>query len=881
MSVPVTDPALLAQLNAPTSAPKPVTDPAILAQLNDNAPASNEPKIDKGSGLPFLDQVALSAADTKDEKKAYLSSVYGAGAVHEQDGTLYVDINGKHVAAEGGGIIKHLTAEAVGHGPELVGMTGGAILGGVATGGFGAVAGAAGGAMLGKAAEDALKKARGYSRKTPLTEAEALANAAKGGAEAEMGGGVIAKGIERVASGGIPKAISGTTQAIKEQYRRITQAAPKARIPLQSLTPDLRKFQRMEILAQKISGAPIGRTEANKAAVEKLAKGVLRAGGVPESHLDIAYHDMEQGEFGATGEEAGSAVQKRIQAHADMLETRANGIMQDAQRDVNAQLEHLNALIKAHPAGDLGVDVSKGISTARQAFSVQANKLYQDIDTLVADKPIVSTAPIVSAAASIAKLTKGISSTDAARAILAKLDAAVPEHDADIALVDPTGKPFSSLVPEKGGKMTLAQAQRLRTRLNELAQSDSLTPGVTKHELRQLAASVDEAIQGAGLASGNQQAIALLNKADEWYAANIKQFNYAKFNQLINRYRETGTTPDPNEVADLLLSTGDKAQALQVKQLLSPEVWQRVQSQDIDNLLQAARAPLTGEVDGGRLAAELARRGDAFLEAVHSPKLRQQMMDFAQDLVAIDGKLPPEALNDFGFRLLIEQYSGAKAAFDDFIDKDPVAALRDPKLNPKLVYARVSRAANGGLLKRVAAFLGDKSPEMASLRETALRQILGRSVFEYTEKQETNAAVRIAAALRAYGASDRQILFPDGMDRAINQLASDMSFLFPRIRDPAMAGMSAGSILQQPAIRFGLPRMIGGRGLIAGRWYIQAMASLGRWIIEHPGFQRYIIGERAPGKIAQGAQNVSRNLARLFAASTAQQDDQDLGDQTP
>lgn len=827
------------------------------------------PEIDTATGLSFTDQMALAAADGPDEKKAYLANVYGPKNVHtDPKGTIYVTIDGKAVAAEGGPMLKRMGAEAVAKGPEMVGMAGGGILG-AAGGPPGIVAGAAGGAMLGKAAEEWVKGGRGYLRKSANQEAGALVDAGEAGAEGELGGRAAGAVIGRIARGGLPKAVTGTTQEIKDQFKRVTAAG--GRPSIQSTAPDMRHLQRMEIMADKISGAATGRNAANRAALEKMTKDVLVDGGVPKTHVDAAYADMRSGAYAETGETAGASVQRRVQAHADALETQVQAKMASAENAVDQQRKHLDALITRHPVGGLGVDVSEGIQTARRDFGTAAEKAYSSVDRLVGNKPIVTVKPVVQVAQRIVKLSKGIGGTPEAGQV-ASLKQPPQVNDATVQLFRDLGVEMPP--PGAGGMMTLQQAQRARTILRERANSSDLTPGVTKHELGQLADGFDRAIQSAARQTENEPAIRLLNQIDAWYGKNIKKFNDLEINQLVSRFKTTGITADPEVIARLIVKSGETSRALEIKKLVGADTWKRVQAQDVQNLLYDATDPMSGEVSGPGLGdAIFKRRG--LMDAVHGSAESARMMTFARSLAAVQGKLPANAITEPGFRALMTEYEAAQKEFNEFVDVDPVGALRDPKITPVQVYARVVDPTKKNLLVQTAKFLGDKSPEMNDLRETALRRILAESVYDFNA--EGSVASNIGTQLAKYSREQVQILFPNGTEQAIRQLAGDMEFLMPVVKDPAMAGMSAGSKLGQPAVRFGMPRMLGGKGLVSGRLYMQAMASLGRWIIDHPGFQRYLVGERKAGKLAGGAQSVSMNFARLFAAQADDQGGDDSG----
>lgn len=816
--------------------------------------------IDMDSGLSFQDQTALAAADNLEEKRAYLKNVYGKdfGEAKGADGQpiLYVTREGKKVGAEGGPWWKRTGADAIAKGPEMVGMAGGAIVG-AAGGPPGIVAGAAGGAMVGKGAEEALKAGRGYYKKDFKQGVDSMVEAGEGGIEGELGGRAISGVIGKVAKGGLPRAITGATEDSENQFARLKDAG--ARPPIQSTAPDMKKFQRMSIMAQKLSGEASSQTDKNRVVLETEAKKILQNSGVPKPHVDAAYADMQSGVHSATGEEPAEAIQARVRAHADMLEGQAKKTMDAAEKAVDAQQSHFDALIKAHPAGALGVDVPKGLIEAKRGFSAAAGTAYGKVDELLGGQPVVPMSQIRREAQRIVKLTKPVGTPGEAGA-LAK-GGPKPPGAPDISAQPPGDDEalFKSLgieMPKSdNGMMTFGQAQHLRTILGERAYSAGLTGNVTKKEIGQLQDAVDRSIQSVRADPNNAGAIRLLNQVDSWYAKNIKKFNDGELNQLVARFKETGTPPDPSEVARMLIRNGETARASQVRQMLGPDLWKGVQSQDVENLLKDATDPLTGSIDGSGLASALFKRGK-LMDAVHGPQESARMMEFARNLAAVQGKLPADAVSDPGFRALLEQSEKAQAEFDRFVKQDPIGALGAMKKTPKQVYAAITRPGDGALLKRVAMFLGPNSPEMRDLRETAVRRVIADSVFDYNSASESSQLIE--KQLNKYSADQRKILFPKGMEESLRLFAKDIQFLMPRITDPAMAGMTAGALQQRFFIR---------------RWYAQAMASAGRWIVDNPGFQSYLIGTRKPGGLAQGAQGATMQMARLFAADA--QGDQD------
>jgi hypothetical protein len=240
---------------------------------------------------------------------------------------------------------------------------------------------------------------------------------------------------------------------------------------------------------------------------------------------------------------------------------------------------------------------------------------------------------------------------------------------------------------------------------------------------------------------------------------------------------------------------------------------------------------------------------------IHGPEVEKRMLAFAKNLAATQGKLPAEALEPGQFQSLMMQYEDAARDLDAFVKTDPIAALGDTKIPPNEVYARVTKPGNGQVLERVVQFIGENSREMGDLRETALRQALSETVYSMnTTTEMTNA---LQSYLSKYSKHEQELLFPGGMADALRQVGGDIEFLFPKLDDTGMAGMTAGAIQNRMFLR---------------RWWAQGVAALGRSIIDHPGFQEYLIGERTPGKLARGSQTASMQMARFFANEAMSED---------
>jgi hypothetical protein len=835
-------------------------------------PGSDADALDTSTGLPFTDRVHLASADSLEEKRAYLESVYGkanVSAVRQMNGTesLTVKHGNQWVLAEGGSAAENFGASLASHVPSLSGMAAGATAG-AEIGAFGgpldpitiptgaAVGGAIGG-MAGKTVEKGVQAATAPATIRPMfakggeTFAKSIADAGEGGALGEAGGQVAGKVIGKIARGGLPERFTGSTAEIKKQFVRIK--AMGGRPPIMSATPDLRYLSRMEILAGKVTGPASSRNTINREVLAGQAKRVLVNGGVPKHEVDAVYEDLKNGHFVQSGEPVGEAVAKRVQAHQALLQKRVDDAITLAKSETDKQIKTFDDLAARYEKGTLGVDVAKGFQSAKAQFQVTMRHVYKQVDKLFGDKPIIETDGIRGVANMLLKKAQGVKPSGAAGQA-ARVGAPAAQGAADInASATPQldaaalFKEFGIDLPAEGaaeGKITWEQAQRMRSVLRDAADGPSIIKNIKQREIGLIADAVDRAMMKAGMSTEAKGAGPLLKAADSAYGEGRSKFADAQLRTFLNDLRSTRVAPDPHKVAELLIQSGKTERALEFKKTLGPEVWNKVVAQDMDNVLFRAKDPITGAVDPTRLAAVIAgRRG--MMGTIHGADVEARMIALTRNLAAVNGKIPAEALEPGAFRGFMEQHEAAVKDLNQFVDKDPIAALADPKIPPEQVYARVTKPENSSLLRHVVDFLAPvgkngirpQSQELNALRETALRQAIAESETVSTFNKESEVGDNLTAYLAEYPKASQDLLFPGGMTDALHQFDTDVQFLFPIIKDPAVSGFKAGEELGY---------------WFAKRWYTQAKIALGRMIINHPGFETYLIGERAPGKLVTG-----------------------------
>lgn len=810
------------------------------------------PEVDFDTGLPFLDQTHLAQADNFKEKQAYLEKVYGKKNV-EVDSDPYgqpmlvVKKDGKKIAADGGKGFGSFAADIVGSGPEWLGIGAGALEGagaGAALGpigaGVGALYGGAIGGMAGKTAIEGEKALEGTYRKTPGEYAEALRGAGASGWEGELGGQVTSKMISRVLRGPLPEIFTQTTPETRALTDRLLEGG--ARPPAQSTMPGAKKIQFAEAIARKTVSGVTSQDAANAAYVEGRMRDILRDAGVPEAHIGPTLRELATDEAKIPTEQVGEHVKTRVQAHQEMLQGNVDGQLKELNTQLDQQLTHLDTITKRFAPGDLGVDVGQGIRQARRDFGTSMSKIYDKIDALVGGRKLVPVELIRREAARIAKLLPQSSQAPVTRE-MAGLPGSKPLNPDDVALWESLGvKP-----PEaENGKITFADAQRLRTMLREKSDEASLTRGVTQGEMGALANAVDYAIQSAAADPEAAGAVRLLNAADKAYGQGIKRFNDATVKRLVKNL-EAGLPPDPEEIARQIVQPGQEARVKEIRKLVGDAVWKRVAGQDYQRIIRASTDE-TGQIDGARMLAEVRSRRQ-LMSVVYGDNVARQIEEVARAAATRDEALPVEALAPGRFTQTLQNLERAKDSQEQFLRENYLGLLGNPRRNPEQVYRWLVRPDNAPALRQAVELFGEDSPQLEGLRQAALKELLATAKMNVADGRPAEA---LTTALAKYTPEQQRLLFPRGMDSDLHLLGKEIQALMRNLSDESKASMAAGAILSLPLGASIPPRV----GLAAYQI-----------LLSQPKVIRYLaLGLRQPpGRARQAARAMIENLVRFGA----------------
>lgn len=152
------------------------------------------------------------------------------------------------------------------------------------------------------------------------------------------------------------------------------------------------------------------------------------------------------------------------------------------------------------------------------------------------------------------------------------------------------------------------------------------------------------------------------------------------------------------------------------------------------------------------------------------------------------------------------------------------AAARTPEDAYKWL---VQRGQTDRLQKFIGVTGGLRSPVAQAVQNQALRHLLAGAMMETVENK---GMAGISKGLEQFTEAQQRILFPNGLHEDLRLLDREIKFLYPAAKDPAMAGFTAGSVMQKKFYE---------------RWWHQGVGFLYRGILQQPAtIRRLAVGFR-------------------------------------
>jgi hypothetical protein len=146
-------------------------------------------------------------------------------------------------------------------------------------------------------------------------------------------------------------------------------------------------------------------------------------------------------------------------------------------------------------------------------------------------------------------------------------------------------------------------------------------------------------------------------------------------------------------------------------------------------------------------------------------------------------------------------------------------------------------------LERFVGIMGQNSVVVEAVRQRALRHLLAGALDRSASGEAVGA---LEKELSQFTIKQQRILFPKGLADDVKLFANEVQFLFPKIKDPAMAGFTAGGILGK---------------IWYDRFYAQGYYSLMRAALQQPAMiRRLAIGFRGDSAQRIAARNALREM---------------------
>jgi hypothetical protein len=795
--------------------------------------------------LPFTDKVHLAQADNFEEKELYFQNKYGKGNVKRDWGSggkadLVVTAPNGHVyrvgeTEDGAGFVAKLTGDS----PMLAGMGIGAASGAAYGSGLGPLGAAAGGvlgagigAMVGKGGTEIGKAVEGNLKKSPKQVMEGLGGAAEEGMTGEVTGQIAGKVVGKALTARLPSFITGATDESRAQTSKAWEAG--ARPPYASMAPGAVKLRRIEVDAEKLTGKYVAQDERNMAYVQATVREQLAKSGMPKAYIDQVMAELSDPTAAASHEAIGQELKAGVEAHVQALHTNVQRVAEVADKQIDAQLATVRAELDKNSTGPLATAVADSIKSAKQTFSESARGLYGRIDAMLGNTKVVPVEPIVEAANEIrSQLPKSVLTQIVKEA--SQL-AGKPLSESDALLLNEFGVELDA-----GGKISLSDAQRIRTVLRDKGGASKLTRGIVEGDHLKLANAVDQAINEAAADPVAKPAIDMLRTTNEWYKKGIAKFNDVAFKQLVNATK-SGMPPDPYKIVNILTQPGQSARIGTLRSLVSPETWKQVQAVHLRRYLDGFTS--IGEngkptLDGMKLLDKMGDK-DTFesFEKVHDKETVAQLREIAEMTAARRGKLSPDAIKNGDVKTALQSMKDHEARLDDFMKKNALAILADPSKSGEEAYQWVVRPGAEGEARTmaVAKTFGINSPQMKGVQQAALEELARNANIAAINKSGNRA---IDDALSAFTKNQQKILFPGSTADDMRQVSKVIQFMFPfksgMQADTGMAGMHAGSVLEKP---------------LKVRLYKQAVAAVTRFVALHPAVAKFIVTGREEGSEA-------------------------------
>lgn len=767
----------------------------------------------KFEGIDFTSQTLYDMAYTDKERQKALERGY-PGKVKQDSEGLYVEDNGKF-RRPGRGITK-VTGALTGMAAPTAGGVLGALGGGALGNAPGAIIGAAGGSMAGQGVNDIVLQLAGIYDRSLGEEAINLGTAGAFGAAGEGAGRIVAGAVPTIREGisnlseAAPKALANFLGATKENTRMARELAEKGvMVPPSAWAKESPHVQNLVEVFDPAFRTQKPLEQSATGYYEKSAGQLLRDMGV-----DVKEGQLLQPETAVATKPAGEALRARAlnesQKADEALRAALDARRAQAQAGLPEKMAQRETLLKAESdarqaaqslidqgfkdiakttddafkvanaganSGDLWQAVGDKMRAIRQGISARAEKMYGEADTLAGGH-----------------LPNAAGLSDTADAFLKQMPGEFEQKYPDIVrkLRDLAGvRGEDGEWVKEPVKPTFGQLHNLRSQLRSNVNWYDLTSDIREGTYKFFSRQVDDVLHDKNAVPALKDAAEALDRADKFYADNIKVFNANQIRAII-RGLEAGEPADPANLYKAVVKEGQTDLTAKIRDMVGPNLWAGVRAADTQAMLDSSKN-LLGAIDGRAFAREvLDRYRSNMLQVVHGKEASEKLLGQAQAIENLAGRLPlQERAGDTMTQLIARAHAAADAA-KEAAKQDPIGTLAKEMKGIERDHAREMSKLGAGrrsdplgflydpttgaaeavdkilknedLILATAARFGEQSPEFNMLRQVYAQRIL-QGTLEPGKRLE-----KISPEVQA-------MMFPGISANQMQTLAKEMAFL--------------------------------------------------------------------------------------------------------
>jgi hypothetical protein len=802
----------------------------------------------KYEGVDLTAQTLYDMSVNDKERQKALERSY-PGKVKKKGDEFYIEDEGGVLRKPGrgasatGGFIASQAAPVVSTvAGSILGGAGGSMLPGPGTI-VGGVGGAAAGATVGQGFNDAILQLAGVYDRSAGEEAANLGEAAVFGGVGEGAGRAIA-GAAPYFKGKVQNALPGVAahflgadsekvalgRSLRERGVEISPSemfpeAPHLANIANVFEPEFKRQQPLlqsatqhyeesaKNIAESVGAKPTGKFSDPEAAVstEKAGEALL---GRTREESRIADENLRKALELRRGELAETSASQEVAASSHMealkraeIESRkaAEAVIDEGFKSIQGDIDTAMKVAKVGGnSGDLWWSVGEKLKAVKQGIAARASKMYAEADELAGANLPQAQGLADTAADFLKQLPEGFEGRYPT----------IVKQLRDLAGVEDPKHPGTWL--KEPVNPTFGQLHNLRSSIRQNINYHDLTPDIREGTYKFFAKRVDEILHDPEAVPELQEASRALKNADAFYRENMRPLTDKNIQAVVSGL-ESGLPADPKLLFSTLVKEGRSDLTNKVKNLVGPNLWAGVKAADVQDMLDQAKTLVPGQIDGRRFAQQVVDRvRSGMLEAVHSKEASAKLIEQAQRIAMLDGKLDLAVRPGDTISTIIGKARAAKEAAleaakadplkalskemqkvskereDSIVSRqlkalranDPLAFLYNPTLGASEAVDRILGSED--LILAAASKFGDASPEFNMLRQVWVQRILQGTLEP--GKKLANVSEEV-----------QRIMFPGVSLDQMKMLAKEMDFLMASIRPSgAGASMSAFSKVENP-----------------------------------------------------------------------------------